>query len=80
MTFTEGCPSGRSQDLTYVSEEIVTLDRKTLEEIFSLIGDCVDTIINLRHSIGDKLRRAIARQEGLSQQAQTCETQTGEVI
>jgi hypothetical protein len=30
--------------------------------------------------IGDKLRRAIARQEGLSQQAQTCETQTGEVI
>ena len=50
MTFTEGCPSGRSQDLMCVSEEMVTLDRKTLEEIFSLIGDCVDTITNLRHS------------------------------
>jgi hypothetical protein len=33
-----------------MSEEMVTLDRKTLEEIFSLIGDCVDTITNLRHS------------------------------
>jgi len=50
MTFTEDCPGGRSQDLTCVSSEMVTLDRKTLEEIFSLIGDCVDTIINLRHS------------------------------
>ena len=50
MTFTEGCPSGRSQDLMCVSEEMVTLDRKTLEEIFSLIGDGVDTITNLRHS------------------------------
>jgi hypothetical protein len=29
---------------------MVTLDRKTLEEIFSLIGECVDTITNLQHS------------------------------
>jgi hypothetical protein len=29
---------------------MVTLDRKTLEEIFSLIRDCTDTITNLRHS------------------------------
>jgi hypothetical protein len=27
--------------------------------------------------IGDKLRRALESQEGLSLQAQTCETQTG---
>ena len=44
MTFREGCPDGRSQDLMCVSEEMVTIDRKTLEEIFSLIGDCVDTL------------------------------------
>jgi len=50
MTFTEDCPGGRSQDLTCVSEDMVILDRKTLEEIFSLIGDCTDTITNLRHS------------------------------
>jgi hypothetical protein len=29
---------------------MVTIDRKTLEEIFSLIGDCVDTITNLQPS------------------------------
>jgi len=48
MTFTEDCPGGRSQDLTCVSSEMVTLDRKTIDEIFGLIGECVDTITDLQ--------------------------------
>ena len=40
MTLTEDCSSGRSQDLTCASEEMVTLDRKTLEHIFSLLNGC----------------------------------------
>ena len=31
----------------------------------------------LKTAIGDKLRRALESQEGLSLKAQTCETQTG---
>jgi hypothetical protein len=31
-----------------VSEDVVILDRKTFEEIFSLIGNCVDAITNLQ--------------------------------
>ncbi len=50
MTLADDCLQGRSQDLTCVSCDTVTLDRKTLEEIFSLIGDCADTITNLQHS------------------------------
>ena len=37
-------------------------------------------IMSQQRTIGDKLRRAIESQEGLSQQAQTCETQTPAVI
>jgi hypothetical protein len=48
MTLREDCPSGRSQNLTCVSEETVTLDRKTFDEIHGLIGDCVDAIIDLQ--------------------------------
>ncbi len=48
MTFTEDCPGGRSQDLTCVSEDMVTLDRKTFEEIYGLIGNCVDAIADLQ--------------------------------
>jgi hypothetical protein len=42
MTFTEDCPGGRSQDLTCVSEDMVILPRKTFEEIYGLIGNCVE--------------------------------------
>jgi len=48
-----------------------------LQELFTQIYEIANYDLKI---IGDKLRRAIARQEGLSQQAQTCETQTGEVI
>jgi hypothetical protein len=48
MTLKEDCSSGRSQDLTCASEETVTLDRKTFDEIYGLIGDCVDVIADLQ--------------------------------
>ena len=48
MTFSDDCPCGRSQDLTCVSSEMVTLDRKTFEEIYGLIGNCVDAIADLQ--------------------------------
>ena len=48
MTLKEDCPGGRSQDLTCVSEDMVILPRKTFEEIYGLIGDCVDTIADLQ--------------------------------
>jgi hypothetical protein len=50
MPHTDGCPEGRSQFLTFKSTDTIVVDRKTLGEIFTLIGDCVDTITNLQHS------------------------------
>ncbi len=50
MTFTEDCPTGRSQFLTCVAEDTVILDRKTFEELYHLIGNCVDAITELQHT------------------------------
>jgi hypothetical protein len=50
MTFTEDCPTGRSQFLTCATEGTLTLDRKSFEEIHSLVGNCVEAITDLQRS------------------------------
>ncbi len=50
MTFTEDCPTGRSQFLTCAAEDTLTLDRKTFEELWHLIGNCIEAITELQHT------------------------------
>jgi hypothetical protein len=40
MTFTEGCPGGRSQLFTFKAKETITVDRPTVEHIFALLNGC----------------------------------------
>jgi hypothetical protein len=39
----------RSQSLTFASGDMVTLDRKTLQEILKLTGKSIDALQNVRH-------------------------------
>jgi hypothetical protein len=49
MTFTEGCPCGRSQDLTFAeSSDKFVVDRKTFEELLLLVGWCRSELIKSR--------------------------------
>jgi len=41
MTFSDDCPCGRSQDLTFAeSSDKFLVDRKTFEELLLLVGWC----------------------------------------
>jgi hypothetical protein len=49
MSHTDGCPCGRSQDLTCAeSDEKIVIDLKTFNQIFELICSSVDEISNAR--------------------------------
>jgi hypothetical protein len=49
MTFTEDCPGGRSQFLTFESTDKIVIDRETFKRAFSLLCRSIDTLANVRH-------------------------------
>ena len=49
MTFTDDCPCGRSQFLTFESTDKIVIDRKTFKRVFSLLRCSVDELTNARH-------------------------------
>jgi hypothetical protein len=49
MTFSDGCPCGRSQHLTSESNDKIVIDRKTFKRVFSLLQIGVDELTNARH-------------------------------
>jgi hypothetical protein len=49
MTFSDDCPCGRSQDLTFAeSNDKIVIDRKIFNQVFELICSSVDEISNAR--------------------------------
>jgi hypothetical protein len=49
MTFSDDCPGGRSQDLTFAeSNDKIVIDRKIFNQVFELICSSVDEISNAR--------------------------------
>jgi hypothetical protein len=49
MTFSDGCPDGRSQHLTFAeSNDKIVIDRKTFKQLFALLNSCVDELVNPR--------------------------------
>jgi len=49
MTFSDDCPCGRSQFLTFESTDTIVVDRKTFNRVFSLLQCSVDILGNVRH-------------------------------
>lgn len=49
MTFTDDCPDGRSQDLTFAeSNDKIVIDRKIFNQVFELMCSSVDEISDAR--------------------------------
>jgi hypothetical protein len=49
MTFSDGCPCGRSQHLTFAeSNDKIVIDRKTFKQLLALLNSCVDELVNPR--------------------------------
>ena len=48
MTFTEDCPGGRSQFLTFESTDKIVIDRKTFKRLLALLNSCADELVNPR--------------------------------
>jgi hypothetical protein len=60
MTFTDDCPDGRSQDLTFAeSSEKFLVDRKTFEELLLLVGWCRSELIISRYRDCDNFLTAL---------------------
>jgi len=60
MTFSDGCPCGRSQDLTFAeSSEKFLVDRKTFDELLVLVGWCTKELIKSRHGDCDNFFAAL---------------------
>jgi hypothetical protein len=49
MTFLNDCPQGRSQFLTFESDDKIVIDRKTFKQVYTLLGKCVDQLEHSRH-------------------------------
>jgi hypothetical protein len=60
MTFSDGCPCGRSQLFTFKAKETITVDRPTLEHIFVLLNGCSANfkygVAELRYDTGKNTR------------------------
>jgi len=49
MTFSDGCPCGRSQHLTFAElNDKIVIDRKTFKQLLALLNSCVDELVNPR--------------------------------
>ena len=48
MTFTDDCPCGRSQFLTFESTDKIVIDRKTFKRLLALLNSCADELVNPR--------------------------------
>jgi len=48
MTFSDDCPCGRSQFLTFESTDKIVIDRETFKQLLALVGSCVDELVNPR--------------------------------
>jgi hypothetical protein len=48
MTFSDDCPVGRSQFLTFESTDKIVIDRETFKQLLALVGSCVDELVNPR--------------------------------
>jgi hypothetical protein len=48
MTFSDRCPCGRSQFLTFESTDKIVIDRETFKQLLALVGSCVDELVNPR--------------------------------
>jgi hypothetical protein len=60
MTFSDGCPCGRSQDLTFAeSREKFLVDRNTFDELLVLVGWCTKGLIKSRHRDCDNFFAAL---------------------
>jgi hypothetical protein len=60
MTFSDGCPCGRSQHLTFAeSSEKFLVDRKTFEELLLLVNWCTDELVKSRFRDCDNFLTAL---------------------
>jgi hypothetical protein len=60
MTFSDDCPDGRSQHLTFAeSSEKFLVDRKTFEELLLLVGWCKSELIESRFRDCDNFLAAL---------------------
>jgi len=60
MTFSDDCPDGRSQHLTFAeSSEKFLVDRKTFEELLLLVNWCTDELVNSRFRDCDNFLTAL---------------------
>jgi len=60
MTFSDGCPCGRSQHLTFAeASEKFLVDRKTFEELLLLLGWCKSELIESRFRDCDNFLKAL---------------------
>jgi len=48
MTFSDDCLCGRSQFLTFESTDKIVIDRETFKQLHSLVGSCMDELVNPR--------------------------------
>jgi hypothetical protein len=60
MTFSDGCPCGRSQHLTFAeSRDKFLVDRKTFDKLLFLVGWCANELIKARHRDCDNFFTAL---------------------
>jgi hypothetical protein len=60
MTFSDDCPDGRSQHLTFAeSSEKFLVDRKTFEELLLLVNWCTDELVKSRFRDCDNFLTAL---------------------
>ena len=60
MTFSDDCPCGRSQHLTFAeSSEKFLVDRKTFEELLLLVNWCTDELVKSRFRDCDNFLTAL---------------------
>ena len=74
MTFTDDCPDGRSQDLTFAeSSDKFLVDRKTFEELLLLVGWCRTELVKSRFRDCDNFLAAL-KAERLSDSPEVSES------
>jgi len=74
MTFSDDCPCGRSQHLTFAeSSEKFLVDRKTFEELLLLVGWCRTELVKSRFRDCDNFLAAL-KAERLSDSPEVSES------
>ena len=74
MTFSDDCPCGRSQDLTFAeSSDKFVVDRKTFEELLLLVGWCRTELVKSRFRDCDNFLAAL-KAERLSDSSEVSES------